>query len=249
MKKKVIWIVIIVLAGLLVFAGLKLYNGYMAPIYKALKYSDEEIEKEVKSAKDIIKEETGLEVREMNDDEKTAVEKGETTAQQVYEKIINEAIEKVREKQKEIDAGKEGNKSGSENGNENAPQAPPPAQETVYDPNEVAAKYLAEIFALEGEYEGKITAMTGQAKEEYYHLRKVEKVGKEDAITSVGKKYFGIMDSLEAECDGKVNSILSAMESDLKSKNCDTTLVSSAKKAYEGEKEAKRAYYVKMIMN
>ena len=226
MKKIIKISLIVVVAALLVFGGVKLYDRF-APLYEALRYSEEDLKKKVKSAKEFIEEETGLDLRELNDEEKESIEKGTETARDVYERIIKEAIEKAKKEAKDTKKQEEKNK---------------------YDPNEVAAPYLAEIFALESEYEQTITSMIAQAREEYYHMRIEEKVGKEEAIHRTTTKYGELINIHEGQCDEKVNSILSRMEEDLKSKNCETTLVEAARKAYDGEKNSKRAYYMKLLI-
>lgn len=221
MKKKYILLTVLtVVTVLIAFAGIKLFNSPLGAFYKAMKYSDEDIKQKIEESKEILKKETGIEVRKMNEEEKKAAEKGEKTAVEIYEKIINDAIETEKDN----------------------------IGEKKYDADVVASGYLARIYALQDEYEGKIVSVIDKAREEYYYLRIEQKVGKEDAMKRIGDKYFGDMNALEGECDDRFGDIVTSMEKELKNNDCDTSLADSARKAYEGEKDAKRAYYIKTLM-
>lgn len=117
------------------------------------------------------------------------------------------------------------------------------------DEGEIKAKYLAKIYALESEYNGKLTEAAYGAKTMYYDLRIFYKVAKDAAIKQTTAKYQPIVTGYEAECDSKVNEITSEMEVELKKYGFSTQIVKDIKSTYAAEKKNKRAYYVKILMS
>ena len=53
----------------------------------------------------------------------------------------------------------------------------------------------------------------------------------------------------EAECDSRVNSIISRLKNELTKNKFDTSVISTIKERYNDEKQSKRAYYMKLLMS
>lgn len=213
-KKKIVVIVLVILAVFLSvggYFGYKIYNDYVDPILTAMNSSEEEIKENADTRKK-LEEKSGIEVRELTEEEKEAVESGEKTEEEVVEEIIKEAVPQ----------GNEG---------------------------EIKAKYLSKIYALEGEYNGKLEAAAYSAKTMYYDLRIFEKLSKDVAIKQTTEKYQPIVTAYEAECDAKINALTSEMEAELKKYGFSTQIVKDIKSTYANEKKNKRTYYMKIIMS
>ncbi len=216
MKKKIILSVVLIIVIGLSYFGYGIYKSYVKPYITSTKYTTEELKKEATDDKKTIEEATGLILRELNEDEKEAIEKGEITESEVMEKIIKEAAENK--------PAKKGN------------------------PDTISAKYLSEIYALQGKYTAIIEGLISEVRAYYLDLRKNKKYKKEDAIAATTKIYMPKVEGYEAECDGKIKDILAKLERELKANNCDTAIIGKIKTAYENEKEMKSAYYIKLLM-
>jgi len=140
-------------------------------------------------------------------------------------------------------------KSSSEDKSTTSTANPPykkPAATT--DSSIITAKYLGELYSLQSTYSGIVAGMIPQIKSYYYNLRKVQKYDRESAIAATSKAYLGKVNATEAECDSKVNGVISRMEKELKANGHSTEIISTVKSRYAAEKKSKRAYYVKLLM-
>lgn len=215
MKKKIILSVVLVMVIGLSYLGYGLYKSYVKPYIISTKYTAEELEKEATDDKKTIEAATGLTLREMSEEEKAAIEKGEITESEVMEQIIKDAAEN-----KPVKKG---------------------------NPDAISAKYLSEIYALQGKYTGAIENLITEIRAHYYSLRIDKKYKVDDAISATTKIYMPKIEAYEAECDGKIKNILARLEKELKANNCDTSIVGKIKQGYEKEKEIKSAYYIKLL--
>lgn len=101
MKKIIIWSVVAVILISLGIGGYILWDNYGEAVIMALKLSEEEL-KEKSDSRRIIEDVTGLEIRELTDEEKAALEKGEKNEGEIMEQIIKDASKK--ENLKTVDA-------------------------------------------------------------------------------------------------------------------------------------------------
>lgn len=223
MKKKTIIIlsVILILLVALGIFGYNVYKNYISPILEARSLSIEEL-KEKTDDKKIIEDITGLEIRDLTDEEKEQIEKGEKTESEIMEELIKDAAK--------------------ENGGKSSSDKKAPA-----DASAITAKYLSELYALQAKYTGIIEGLIPEIRAYYYDLRDVKKYDVESAVTATSKAYLGRITGAEAECDAKVNSIISRMEKELKANGHSTAITSTVKSRYESEKASKRAYYFKLL--
>ncbi len=93
MKKIIIWSVTGVILISLLIGGYILWDNYGQAVIMAMKFSEEEL-KEKSDSKKIIEDVTGLEIREMTEEEKAALEKGEKNEGEIMEQIIKDASKK-----------------------------------------------------------------------------------------------------------------------------------------------------------
>ena len=103
----------------------------------------------------------------------------------------------------------------------------------------ITRKYTAQLYALQETLQAKINSLTSSAKEEYAALPDSEKNSSSKAAIISSK--LDEADSLEASSDAAVDTILSNMESELKSAGGDTSVVSQLRDYYENEKASQKA--------
>ncbi len=102
-------------------------------------------------------------------------------------------------------------------------------------------KYQVELSGIQGEYEQKLNALVGSAKQEY------RQEGSKNLLSlrKMAEKYKASGQALEADCDQRFNTSLSAMEMELKANNLPTGAVVNARSTYIVMKNN----YRKEIMN
>lgn len=215
LRRIMLWSSLLIVLVVIGYFGIKIYSDYVEPYLMTKKYSLDEL-KELTDDKKIIEEVTGLEIREFTEDEKNAIEKGESDEGKVMEEIINEAYKT---------AGK-------------------PA-----DKDSIIAKHLSELYSLQSYYTGVIEGMIVEIKTYYYDLRIKHKFDKETSIAKTSNKYMALVKAKEAECDGKVNNVISRLKNELSKNKFDTSIISTIKERYNQEKQSKRAYYMKLLMS
>lgn len=120
-------------------------------------------------------------------------------------------------------------------------------QETTTKPalstqQEIIGRYTAKMYALEGEYIGKIEGLISSARAEYISRRNGK--NNRDIQMSIITSYIGKAAALESQCDAEVAAVLSQLRSELSAIGADTAIISTMQSAYENEKIAKRAYYI-----
>ncbi len=92
---------------------------------------------------------------------------------------------------------------------------------------------IAQIYVLRSGYVGKLDGLVTQAYKEY----KKGGITKQDLIN----RYVSIGYGLEAECDGKMESLLSDLTNELSRTGGDLALVDSVRQTYYSEKSIKKA--------
>ena len=171
----------------------------------------------------------GAPLRELSEEEQAQIERGETTYEEVYEKILNE-INQAEQENLEKDNPSQPEQS---DGNPVPPVSPAKA---------ITDKYIAKMYGLKSKYVGQLDACIAQAISEYKSLPKEEHTSA--SKRSIMSKYMGQMAGLESACDAEVNSVLSSLERELKEIGADTSILQTIRSAYANEKSMKIAYYM-----
>ena len=107
------------------------------------------------------------------------------------------------------------------------------------------SRYITELYNLKGRYIGILDGMVKSAVSEYKSLDKSQRTRSKQL--EIGANYVSKAVSLETECDQKVGSILSKIESQLKKEGKSTDIIKTINNAYVSEKNLKRAYYLNMF--
>lgn len=107
-----------------------------------------------------------------------------------------------------------------------------PADVTTYSPG-YTDDIIAQIYVLRSSYVGKLDSLVSQAWGEY----RSGSISKTDLIS----KYVGIGYGLEAECDGKMEALLSQLSDALSYQGEDMSVVETIRRTYQSEKSIKKA--------
>ena len=110
---------------------------------------------------------------------------------------------------------------------------------TASDADAITRKYTAQLYALESAMKGKMNSMAASVKAEYAALPAEEKTSAKR--TQLVSSKLDEAEALESECDAAVDTILSNMESELKTVGGDTSSVSQMREYYESEKASQKA--------
>lgn len=229
MKKawKIILIVLILLA-VAVAALLYWQRDNIAALRMAMTYDTQQIAEQMSAQDKALKQQIETYfpdgIRDFTEEEIAQIEKGEVTEKQALAKIIGEAAANA--------------KSAAEASEQSKPQEPSKAEKE----QEIISRYVSQLYAMEGEYLGKIEGLISAAKAEY--IQKRDGKNNRSLQLSIGAAYTGKLTALEGECDGRVNTLLSQMEAELDAIGADKTILSTIRTAYKSEKTAKRAYYM-----
>lgn len=251
--------------------GISLWQGKnIESILMGAMESPEEIEKQRSENQiclvDDLNEYLSVPVREMTEEEKQQIEKGEVTVADVYQKIFEERVNEqspsatVTENNAEKSVvGKDaqahsGEKSSqkkeaaSKPDSNTAPEeGSKPSEQASVDKDSVISKHMAELYRLQNEYTARAEATISQGAS-YYESLKKEK-GAAAARTSTITKFTPIVRGMESECDAKVDAVISALTNDLKKIGADTSIVNAIKTSYESEKQLKLSYYSNKYLN
>lgn len=111
--------------------------------------------------------------------------------------------------------------------------------------NTIIKRYTAELYSMKAYYIGQLSQIEGRARAEFSAMSAAEKKNLSKAAF-VGK-YAGYATSLLGECDSKVSSLLASMKTELTEVGGDISIIQTIRQAYEGEKAARKAYYLNMV--
>ncbi len=155
--------------------------------------------------------------REMTEEEIGQIERGETTAAEVYQKIFEE-------KNKEAE-------------NTALAQTVPDAK----DKDRIISQYMSELYRLQNEYTAKAEATIAQGASYYESIKKHPQDAAARASTIT--KFTSVVRNLEKECDSEVEAVIKNMTADLTAIGADTSIIQSVRATYANEKQLKLSYY------
>ena len=199
-------------------------------------YSAEEINQKIQENDQKLQEEIaaytgGVPLRDITPEEQAQIDRGETTYEEVVNKILNgeDSGGSAQQTQAPEESG---------GGDEDTVEVTAP----VSPAKEITNRYIAKMYALKSKYVGQLDACIAQAISEYKALPREQHTSA--SKRSIMSKYLGQFAGLESACDAEVNGVLSALESELKEIGADTGIVQTIRNAYANEKSMKMAYYM-----
>ena len=114
----------------------------------------------------------------------------------------------------------------------------------INDTSAIVGKSIEQLYLTKASYIGKLGELERRAVSDYKSLEK-EKRGLKAQKTIISH-YIKEAASLEKECDGIVDELLSSLKQQLISVGADTQIIKTIKKAYEDEKILKKSYYLNL---
>ena len=223
MKKWLKWLLIDMMVVALILGGIAWhYQNELQAVFYHICYSEEEQE--------AMKEEEEKHLEGLLEDANVPTElmQGDLTEEEIKH-IVDESNKSNKPAGNGSDGNSNGNGGHSQGGGSHA----------GYDP--VLTSMVGEVYGLEARYTGKLNGLLAQAKGEYLALSPSEQESQKNHLIS---KYAGKAGAMETECDGKMNNVLSRMQSHLKKTGGDTAIVKEIRATYNNKKAMAKSYYI-----
>lgn len=222
MKKILKILLVIILAFIIAVAGLLLWQWKnVESILMGVSQNSKQIEQKrnenQETLVDNVNDYMDTPAREMTDEEIGQIERGETTAAEVYQKIFEE---KNKETENTI---------------------PEQAVTNAKDKDRIISQYMSELYRLQNEYTAKAEATIAQGASYYESIKKHPQDAAARASTIT--KFTSVVRNLEKECDSEVESVIKNMRADLTAIGADTSIIESVRATYANEKQLKLSYY------
>ena len=165
-------------------------------------------------------------LRDMTPEEKTQVEKGEVSVTDIYTKMFEE-------KQEEVKITAESNPPPDIKKSKD--ESPKPSKD------EIVSKYMIQLYTLQSEFTAKAETTIMQGESYYLNLRKTQ--DKTVAMANTIKHFTPIVRSVEANCDSKVENVITNLENELRDAKENTDITVAIRNTYKNEKQLKLSYY------
>lgn len=215
--------------------------------YKGLTLSSEDIAFQIADSKaqaeDALSQYDTPVLRDFTLEEEEMIRKGELTVEEAMAAILSEqsgsaSPQTGSNEDTEVSGDTEGgNSSGSISDSDSS----------KVDENTLVGNAVKKMYSLKAYYIGRLGSLEAEMKSEYMALP-ADSRGK-SAISSILSSHMGEVSALEAECDGKINAIISELKADLSSIGADTSIVSTLQNQYQNEKNLRKSYYVSTYLN
>ena len=109
----------------------------------------------------------------------------------------------------------------------------------------IVAEYTAKLYGVRGAFEGRLNGLVAEAKSEYLALPPDQQNG--SGKSAILSSKLGQAESMEAECDAMVESLLGEMEAELKAAGESTAPVGELRSYYKEAKVNQKAYYLSLL--
>lgn len=230
MVKKFFKIILIVLVVLTVAAGsLAIWQRKnIASIVVGIKETDREIERRRNENQSQLVSEVSSQLenplRDMTEEEKQEVDKGNMTIVDVYSKIFEE-------RKQELERSK--GSTSSSNISQKIEDKP--------TKDEIITKYMAQLYKLQNEFTAKAEATIAQGASYYEKLKKHPQDA--EARASTITHFTPIVRGIESECNKKVDTAIANLKKELEEIGAETDIIGTIKATYENEKQLKLSFY------
>lgn len=109
---------------------------------------------------------------------------------------------------------------------------------------EIENNLRQKLASLQGEYNSRINGLIASAKQEYIQIATGQKSGSKSALA---RKYLGLANQLEAECDARVYAAIAYAEEQLAMYGYHSNVTDQARAAYQQAKKARRQYLMSKL--
>lgn len=110
--------------------------------------------------------------------------------------------------------------------------------------NKKVAELVAQVYVIQTNFNSTLNEFENRIISEYKALPPEQRTASTKA--KIVADNMAYMVGLEAQCDAQIKEVTDALTKLMTENNKDTALVDSIKKAYENEKELKKAYYISL---
>lgn len=238
--KKVLLCILLILLAAIAAVCCWQWNNIKA-IKTSLSYSQEDLagmmadnDKKITQAAQKV---DGVTVRDLTDEEKQALRKGELDREELLERLTTEETEEAGGTIPADDSDQAVSEPAV-----SIPSAEPSAVNQEDTNQKKLSKYLAEIYLMKAEYTAWLEDKYDEAIEEYTALEESERTT--TAKYNIGMRCMNEALEKEKECDARMADIEKKILALLTEMGEDTSLVDDIQTAYEEEKELKKAYYL-----
>ncbi len=259
-------ILLIILAVLIIAVGViaYLYRDVLAQIpslYKSMMYSNDEISsmqaENDKKQNEILNELVEGTMRDLTDEERALLASGELSKEEalaliqgllpslditveVTETSVPETTEEITEVTTEVTTVADTSAPVVTTAATTAPKDEPAAADDKAAKENRISEIIAEIYLLRATYINKIDELLVATKEEFYKLPKEQRNTKGKLMT-IDRYLRPKGNELEAECDAKMNELLTEMKALLLELNMSTDIIGEIEAAYKEQKQLKTA--------
>ena len=262
---KIPLVILLILLAILAALAVWQKNNLQAVI-GFMTYSQEELEEQLQqndqNIKDAVNAQPEITVRDLTEEEKQALRDGSLSASDLANRLVSPNPPALTPPPPDAEPSAPPAPSGKEPSTPSAPEDPaPPEQEapsassppsppatsqpaasTAVDYETQVNDIIARVYVLREEYLIALEQMEESAKKLYRSLPSEKRTAAK--LAPVVSDYLDQATTLEAECDAKMDAIVTELES-LQRKNGKTLdLVKTVKYTYANEKSLKKAWYM-----
>jgi len=255
-RKKLKIFLIIALVFVMLVAGLAIWQwNNIVALYYSIRYSEEELlkkEEENKKALDEAINTLNIEPpRELTKEEIAALENGEISKEEAINISLgittlegeNNAVTPEQDNNSQAETGVETNAQNNTPA-VTTPNVQPGSNVSNQPPKKASRleELVAELYVLKGTYISKLNGLEAKAKQEYSATPKEQRTV--SWKTSAFARYSKEATAWEAECDVKVEGIISKIKAELNRTGGDTSVIKKIRETYDTEKQIKKAQYL-----
>lgn len=179
-----------------------------------------------------------IQVRELTEDEKRAVQSGELSEADVLERITGIPASPAPD----TDAAPQ--TSPTPRADASTPPNGTTDESAEEDHTAELARLVGQIYVLEANFTGQLDNLLDSAIAEYRSLP--PEMHNLSNQLSIGTRYLGVATALEKRCDEQMATLLSQIERTLIASGQGTELVGEIKSAYQKEKALTKDYYLSL---
>ena len=196
-------------------------------LQNSLQYTTQELEDQLaenhQAVQDAVAQFPNLTVRDLTDEEKESLQKGQITADE-----LAQALTKPVQNNAETQG--------------NAEEAPSAAEQQF---QQDLSALIAKVYVLREEYTIALGNLQSQAYGEYQSFPANQR--KSTALVKWASGYLGQATAMEKECDAKMDELIDQIESLLKANGKDLSTSDAIYEAYLNEKSIKKSWYLSKL--
>lgn len=236
-KLKIFLIIMGVIIALIAGVTIWQWNNIKAVMY-FLMYSEEDLSRMNEENKKVLAEALAridAEVpRELTEEESAALEEGLITQDDAVE--ISLGITTLEEKT----GGVTNNTANAQNQNPSSNNTSGTKTDTQKSSH--LSNLIAQLYVLKSSYISRLDGLEAQGKAEYANTPSQQRTS--SWKTAMINKYYSKIASWEAECDTKVEAVISQIKDELSKTGGDMSIIQTIRSTYDHEKQIKKAQYM-----